>query len=323
MDASEDGVVPARRLVGRDPAATAEKVFRKHHRDITRYISSRFHADIADDVASAVYIKILEGRYPEPGMPTWPWLRVVATNAAIDLLRASKSDRHEALTLDLAAPSDAEGQLTSRIDIECALKDLRRVERDAVLALPSGYRPSDVADHHGRTVSAIHSITKRTKARLRVMLEVTAGAAALLGARLRHWFDLGPPPGAEALLHAAAIVALVMVPSVSITQAGHPVPRQQSPSVSHSLPSAPVAASVGHTFSPSGASAPQPNPVRTPLPGLTVEQKADAPTPRKIVVQEPTIDTPVGAVGGGRTEAECDSPGPSLMQTATGPAGHC
>ncbi|MFP5225358.1 MAG: RNA polymerase sigma factor [Actinomycetota bacterium] len=319
MDALGDGEVSAYRLARRDSAATAEEIFRKHHRDITRYISSRFHADIADDVASAVYLKILEGRFQGPGLPTWPWLRVVATNAAIDLLRASKSDRQEALTVDLADHGDTEGQLTSRIDLDRALKDLRRVERDAVLALPSGYRPSDVADHHGRTVSAIHSITKRTKARLRVMLEVTTGAAALLGARVRRWFGFGPPPGAEALLHAAAVVALVMVPSTTIAHADVFPTQPQTGKVVPSIES------VGRiaVWSAGGRLEMSVLPDAGSPAALQVNSTPGATIPRKIVFQEPTFDTPLGPVGGGRTEADCVSRGYETLGNWLDDAGLC
>jgi hypothetical protein len=56
---------------------------------------------------------------------------------------------------------------------------------------------------------------------------------------------------------------------------------------------------------------------------ILIEKNSDAPTPRKIVVQQPTIDTPLGPAAGGRTEVECRAPGDGLMNRPLNWTDHC
>jgi RNA polymerase sigma-70 factor (ECF subfamily) len=164
----EDELV--RRLRDLDPAAWTE-LFDQHHDKIWRYAFAKTgKRDIADDVASQVFVEGMESihRFQYRGKPVLAWLYRIARNHLGKRFRAQKRER------DHPAPEFASDPLDPALDsivLSEALGAISRQQADAVvLRFFSGYSTAEIAHALGKSKSAVYSLQTRALASLRQYL---------------------------------------------------------------------------------------------------------------------------------------------------------
>lgn len=294
--------------------ATVESLYRRHHDDLLAWVRARFGPDLAEDVVATVFLKLQQGHLPDPAREPWPWLRRIAINAAVDLVRAQRT--REPLHLDLVGlEADFSDAADQRIDLHTALATLTSVERDAVMAFTDGRTPEQVGHKHGRSAQAVKSVAKRVRRRLRVLLDPAIIPAYALVAWLRRKLQLAGGHGRAStevawIASCALVVALGPVGGVfgppALAQSAQPLAAR--PTVALAVP---VGREGRISVEPTKAPPSNVQPSSQPQPEdpvVEVEHEDGAATPRTIVIQQPTIDTPVGEQGGGRTELGCAGP---------------
>lgn len=164
-----------RDLVGKarwgDDAAFAE-LYRLHARAVyTLAYRLTGNAGSAEDITQDTFLKMLQflGGF-RAGMPLRPWLKKVAANAAIDLVRRDRHLLDEASiesfpspgTADASVATDAEGLLRRMPPLARTLFWLHEIE---------GWSHRQLADRFGQSPSWSKSIVSRALARLRAELE--------------------------------------------------------------------------------------------------------------------------------------------------------
>ncbi len=141
-------------LTGADAAATLERLYDEHARDLHRYLTRRLDPTTADDLVAETYLAAWEHRHRyEPARATVKaWLYGIATN----LLR--KHTRTEVRGLKAtaripasAASHDGTEAVATRVDAQRdlgpALAELRPEERDVLLLIAwAGFRPAEAAE---------------------------------------------------------------------------------------------------------------------------------------------------------------------------------
>lgn len=297
-------------------AGLVEQIYREHHARIVRLIAYRFGSGIAEDIASKVFEKLLEGRMPDPGRPVWPWLRRVALNQALDHLRTNRVHETIDAANDLSHHRDEAEDVVRRLVVRNALDQLSTVERDAVVSSVAGTPTTEVARTHGRTPQAVHTIACRTRKRLRSLLEPAMlpvyGALAWLRRTVGRADLGGVQYGIEAV--AIAIVVLgayggALTPrDVPLEGAGGSSAASIAVADRASVPPTQLVARGAVALAPGARVEPQPDAAPREA-RLVLEERDGGAAPTHLVVERPSVATPFGPVGGGRTEVECNSNG--------------
>ncbi len=115
----------------------------------------------AEDVTQHVFTKLMTTihKYDDRGIPFFAWLVRMARNVAIDHLRANRLTPTE----NVFDPSMSTGADLDRVEtVRAALAALPEEQREVVvLRHVVGLTPGEIADHMGRTESAIHGLHHR------------------------------------------------------------------------------------------------------------------------------------------------------------------
>lgn len=295
----------------------AESIYRQYGEQVLIFVRGRFGPANADDIASRVWEKLASGRLPDPDRPAMPWLRTVALRAGFDHLRAEPSTKPLDIDLDAPEMDDRVARVHDRIILDGALADLTEVERDSVALFAEGWSPAEIGALHGRSPHAIHCLKSRTCERLRLLLgQAMLPVFALLGLIRRGLCHVQPTTTATMAVEAVIMAALVLG-APDIGNGGRFPP-------SHAIADAPTDKLIAarNQPHPSGTGAGPTDlqalePGRTDArdepavprePGVTVDKDDGAAAPRYISGQQPTVETPYGPAGRGRTEAECMTP---------------
>lgn len=151
--------------------AAFETLYRRHARSI-HALAYRITGDAtaAEDVTQETFLRLLRflgGLRPD--RPLRPWLKQVASNAAIDRLRRERSHLEDALPEEaaLAGASDADAAMVG-VDAERLLLMLPPVARAVVwLHAAEGWSHAQLAERFGHSESWSKSLVARSLARLR------------------------------------------------------------------------------------------------------------------------------------------------------------
>lgn len=151
--------------------------------------------DLADDVVQETFLRAFRGlaRF-DRSRPAWPWLKVIATNVCIDLLRDGRCwrevpDETVADQVDLrvedADPADHFVHAERRRSIVDALAAMNvRQRRVLLLRDLEGWRAEEVAGLDESTVDAVKSTLKRGRESFRHAYLAAADSRGLLGVAL-------------------------------------------------------------------------------------------------------------------------------------------
>lgn len=286
--------------------AFVEYVHREHHAMIVATARRYAGAAHADDVASRVYEKLLQGRLPDPTRPLEPWLRRVVRNQAIDHVRCFRP--HEQLDLEPAAHGDISDRVVNRIIVRDALSRLAPVERDAVMAEIVGRTPGEVGSEHGRTAHAVHNLASRARRQLRALLEPAMLPVWTLLAWLRRTLHRVDQPTMQYAVDAVVIAALAFGVGLHSSTPGVSAPSPASTvAVAMREPKPIRAASGSRPIELVRADVSPPGSVDTKSPTgarVEIDQREGAATPRQIVINDPDVETPIGS-SGSETQLNC------------------
>ena len=129
----------------------------------------------AEDLTSEVFARLPRalGHYHVSATPFVAWLLRVARNAALDHLRAQRSEPHAEVRAIRATDETPGMQARERLaGLRTALETLPADQRQVMLLrLVGGLTPGEVAVQLDRSVEAVHSLQHR--ARLRMCTELT------------------------------------------------------------------------------------------------------------------------------------------------------
>jgi RNA polymerase sigma-70 factor (ECF subfamily) len=154
-----------------------EELFRLHHYEVYGW-SLRLVRDpsVADEVTIECFWRIhrAHARF-DPRKDFAPWARRIATNVAMDWMRAQRTERglRLALPADVPAPTLAEPCVSAEIRnaFEAALKSLPpKLRVAAVLTLVEELPQKEAAEELGITLTALKVRVHRAVKRLRVEL---------------------------------------------------------------------------------------------------------------------------------------------------------
>lgn len=125
----------------------------------------------AEEVLQDTFVEVCRSigkfRGEGPGSLT-AWIKRIAANKALMLIRREKYREADEFNEDLGAGSTRPAQVGLRMDLEAALERLPRRSRAVVwLHDVEGYTHEDIADIMGKTVSFSKSQLARAHARLR------------------------------------------------------------------------------------------------------------------------------------------------------------
>ncbi len=156
-----------------------------HRPPIVRHLRRRVgDPSLAEDLAQEVFLRAwLHAPAGLPELRLRAWLYRVATNVAIDALRARHArPLDDALVLDLLgdaalASADTPEDRDERLAIEAALAQLPARERALVTLLLAGYGPTDAARLLETTPEAARKRLSRARDRFRAVYATTAPAA--------------------------------------------------------------------------------------------------------------------------------------------------
>lgn len=165
----DTGLVSAH-LAGVDGAF--DELFRRYHPRLVAFLTHRVRdAAAAEDLAQETLIRALHAldRF-DASRPLWPWLRRIASNAAIDMARARS--RTDALTAALAShPAELTADGPDLGEIEVLQRAMAAVPERQRAALQKcyveGWRPVDVADQFGVGSNAFEQLLHRARRNLR------------------------------------------------------------------------------------------------------------------------------------------------------------
>ncbi|HZV72883.1 MAG TPA: sigma-70 family RNA polymerase sigma factor [Conexibacter sp.] len=157
-----------------------DHVITTHRRPIERHLRRRVgDPSLAEDLAQEVFLRAWQHAPAElPELRLRAWLYRVATNVAIDALRARRPLADGALLdqLDNAATGGGEDH-DERLAIDAALAQLPARERALVTLQFAGYGPTDTAALLGTTPEAARKRLTRARERFRRAYATTAPAA--------------------------------------------------------------------------------------------------------------------------------------------------
>ena len=147
-----------------------DTVITTHRRPIERHLRRRVgDASLAEDLAQEVFLRAwLHAPADLPELRLRAWLYRVATNVAIDALRARRPLADLALieALDAATARETDDH-DERLAIETALAQLGRRDRALVTLQFAGYGPTDAAALLGTTPEAARKRLTRARERFR------------------------------------------------------------------------------------------------------------------------------------------------------------
>jgi putative glutamine amidotransferase len=156
-------------------------VITTHRRPLERHLRRRVgDPSLAEDLAQEVFLRAwLHAPADLPELRLRAWLYRVATNVAIDALRARRLHADGALldTLDQGAAPAAGEDHDERLAIEAALAQLPARERALVRLQFAGYGPTDAARLLDTTPEAARKRLARARERFRRAYAATAPAA--------------------------------------------------------------------------------------------------------------------------------------------------
>jgi RNA polymerase sigma-70 factor (ECF subfamily) len=156
------------------------RLFDRHALAIYRYIARRLGPDVADDLASEVFLVAFQrrGRYDPAQLDARPWLYGIATNL-ISRRRRDEVRFFRALARITESP-DAEplaDQVTRRVDAQAvsgrlagALASLPGQHRDTLLLIASGLSQEEAARALAVPVGTVASRLARARRKLRAAL---------------------------------------------------------------------------------------------------------------------------------------------------------
>lgn len=232
----DSGLIEAH-LVGIEGAF--DELFRRYHHRLVTYLTHRVgDAATADDLAQESLIRAMHAleRF-DTSRPLWPWLRRIATNAAIDWSRSNSRSRMLVNTLSLEPPRTHDGpDFAERELMARAMEAVPDRQRHALeKCYVEGWRPVDVADQFGVGSNAFEQLLHRARRNLRrayvrqddggdraagfIWLAMLASPFARAFNAVRRLGGAGP----RVLEVAAASVAIGAVVAVGPT--GTPAPR--------------------------------------------------------------------------------------------------
>lgn len=135
---------------------------------LRRSLRGRFHADEADDIAQEAILKAATALSVSDTAPSTAWLQRIARNVGIDRWRR----RRRVVRLDAAAHIAIEHVgSAAQIDIERALRTLRRSDRDLLTQVAAGTRYAEIADGQRVSAEVVRQRVARARARLLTALE--------------------------------------------------------------------------------------------------------------------------------------------------------
>lgn len=148
-----------------------DELFRRYHPRLVTYLHHRVSdASAADDLAQETLIRAMHAleRF-DTSRPVWPWLRRIATNAAIDWGRARSRARTLTQTLahEPALPVEGPdfGEREILLDALSAVPDRQRHALEKCYI--EGWRPVDVAADFGVGSNAFEQLLHRARGNLR------------------------------------------------------------------------------------------------------------------------------------------------------------
>ncbi len=149
-----------------------DELFRRYQPRLVAFLTHRVRDEAAaEDLAQETLIRAMHalGRF-DPTRPLWPWLRRIAANAAIDMIRARS--RADALTAALAShrrddveagPDLGEEEVLARAMAAVPERQRQALQKCYV----EGWRPVDVADQFGVGSNAFEQLLHRARRNLR------------------------------------------------------------------------------------------------------------------------------------------------------------
>ena len=164
----DSGLIEAH-LIGIEGAF--DELFRRYHPRLVTYLTHRVgDAATADDLAQESLIRAMHAleRF-DTSRPVWPWLRRIATNAAIDWSRSTTRARMLVNTLSLEPARTHEGpDFGEREVMARAMEAVPDRQRHALeKCYVEGWRPVDVADQFGVGSNAFEQLLHRARRNLR------------------------------------------------------------------------------------------------------------------------------------------------------------
>lgn len=177
-----------------EAAEAFDAVFRSYAPRVKALADRRLPGrNAGDDVVQEVFLRVYRSFDAiDPDRPIWPWLKTVAHNVCIDIIRQSRrhTDRDAALddveerslTCAKDDPSEAHAAALRRVSIEAALAMVNpRQRRVVVLKDVEGWDTEEVAQLEGVTVEALKSTLKRGRQTFRTTYLALAAKNGLLG----------------------------------------------------------------------------------------------------------------------------------------------
>ena len=194
MSVVELSAPAGRQAVARGSTETFDDLFRTYAPRVKALAERRLPGrHVADDVVQETFLRAYRSFGAiDPDRPVWPWLRTVATNVCVDIVRQRRhADRDSALgdSIDTFVPVDAKndpGEIhlagQRRSSIAAALADVNpRQRRVVVLKDIEGWETEEVAQLEGITVDAVKSTLKRGRHAFRASYLALANRNGLLG----------------------------------------------------------------------------------------------------------------------------------------------
>jgi RNA polymerase sigma factor (sigma-70 family) len=341
------------RAVRAGDADAFDVLFQDHHPALVRLLTARLGDPVAaEDVAQDVMIRALAGleRF-DLDRPLWPWLRQIALNAAVDVVRAR--GRAAALTAALTALPEpppqvgpAEHVIAERDVLRRAMQDIPERQRRALeRCYVEGWRPTDVAEQFGVGSNAFEQLLHRARGNLRRAYARHDGDRAAGVAWLLLWsgwaqqvVGRGRRVAVEAVGGAGqAVAAGLVAATIAVGAAGPPAPSAGPPPA---VVQAEVQGEVQdepRQAAPVGAAEPAPGAAAAPPAGPAPDAEraaagaAAAPRPAPVAAAPPPppADPPLplpGADGGDvgsrpAPDAAAPAPPPESVPDAVGGCG--
>ena len=169
MSPSSGSPLARRNGSSRDRRAAIERIYRSHVDEVYRYVFRRCrdHA-LAEDVVHDVFTTLARS-IEDPESVTVGWLKRVARNRLIDIIR--RNDNYERKLRLLNAVDDRPSNAAAD-ELEAALELLAPINRIVLtLRYLDGMTVAEIADELDRPIKGVEALITRSRRALRISLE--------------------------------------------------------------------------------------------------------------------------------------------------------
>lgn len=141
----------------------------EHRRGLVRFVASRFHPSVGDEVVSECWHQAWLSYGAFRGGAFRTWLFSIALHVGLNILRRERRYRENMCRYAsrLAPIGSHEGAVTARVDVERLLRRAKPADARVVRMLSSGCTSGELASWMGSTRNAVNQRRHRALASMR------------------------------------------------------------------------------------------------------------------------------------------------------------